>query len=222
MKKLFLLTASVLFCITALCQQAATPQAKFQSHKAPALQYMDINPSQGIEEKSTTTRQLHPLPTETENSDFVTIVNIGSSANAFGYASMKGSFVWVNQEINTVTNFHRMGGYLDPGGYSGDLGYDISTDGGLNWTNMIEIYTATDSTGGGYYTDAARYPNHGIYNPIANTDPNEAYVAYTAAALGDGAGNLWSGLMYGRGNIGNPDDTTSHYIPADTAAGIFA
>ena len=40
-----------------------------------------------------------------------------------------------------------MGGSLDPGGYSGDLGYDISTDGGMTWTNMVECYISNISGG---------------------------------------------------------------------------
>jgi len=158
----------------------------------------------------------------TEGSDFVTIVNIGTSGNAYGYAVGAGSYVCVNQELNTVTNFHCMGGALDPGGFTGDLGYDISVDGGMTWTNMIEIYTARDSAGGGYYLDAARYPNHGIYNPIANTDPNEAYVAFLASTVEGMPGNPGYGYLYGRGSIGNTDDTTSHFIPADTSMGIFS
>jgi hypothetical protein len=213
MKKLTLIAAGVLFCVAATCQQHATPKPTFQAYKAPVLKQALENPQHS--------KQINPAIHNMEGGDFVSIASIGTAGNAYGYAARAGSFVCVNQEINTVTNFHFMGGYLDPGGFTGDLGYDISTDGGMTWTNMIEIYTANDSTGGGYFTDAARYPNHGIYNPIANTEPNEAYVAFFASALGGGGGIPWSGYMYGRGNIGNIDDTTSHFIPADTVTGMF-
>ena len=126
------------------------------------------------------------LPTHTyKNADFVTVVNIGTSANAYGYGYAGGqkSLVNTNNDLNMVTNFHRMGGVLDPGGYSGDLGYDISLDGGMTWTNMNEVYVTVNNQGGTYYTDAARYPNHGVYNPVGNTDPNNAYLTYFAPNL---------------------------------------
>ncbi len=213
MKNLIFLAASVVFCVTAICQERTTPKSTFQTHKVPVLKH--------AAEYSFQAKQIKPANMNTEGSDFVSTVNIGTSGNAYGYAVGAGSFVCVNQELNTVTNFHLMGGYLDPGGYTGDLGYDISTDGGLTWTNMIEIYTARDSSGGGYFTDAARYPNHGIYNPIGNTEPNDAYVAFFATTLEGVPGNPGYEYLHGRGNIGNPDDTTRNFIPSDTAMGIF-
>jgi len=107
-----------------------------------------------------------------------------------------------------------MGGALDPGGYSGDLGYDVSVDGGMTFTNMVECYVATDNQGGTYYADAARYPNHGVYNPAGNTDPNEAYLTFFAANLDGSNGGTWGGYSYGRAKIGDPSDTTKHLLPS--------
>jgi len=159
-----------------------------------------------------------------KNTDFVNILSIGSSANAYGngYAGGQKALVWVNDEINTVTYFHRMGGTLDPGGYSGDLGYDISTDGGMTFTNMNEVYVAVNNAGGTYYTDAARYPNHGIYNPAGNTDPNNAYVTYWAPTLdgSNGAGS-WGGYGFGRAKIGTPTDTIRQLKSSRPGDGVF-
>lgn len=163
-------------------------------------------------------------PAVYKSTDAVSIINIGTSANAYsyGYAGGQKSILAANNDINTVTHFHRMGGELDPGGYSGDLGYDISTDGGMTWTNMVECYTATNNAGGEYYTDAGRYPNHGIYNPMGNTDPNEAFVTFFAATLdGTNGANSWGGYGWGRASIGDLTDTTKHLISSDPANGKF-
>jgi len=151
--------------------------------------------------------------------NFVTIVSIGTSANAYsnGYAGGQKSLLWADDNLNTLTYFHRMGGDLDPGGNSGDLGYDISTDGGMSWTNMVECYLSNIS-GGSYNTDAGRYPNHGIYNPEGNTDPNNAYVTYFVPTLDASNGDSWGGWAYGRARIGDVTDTTKnleHSSPPD-------
>ena len=163
-------------------------------------------------------------PAVYKSTDAVSIIDIGTSANAYsyGYGGGQKSILAANNDINTVTNFHRMGGTLDPGGYSGDLGYDVSKDGGMTWINMVECYTATNNAGGEYYTDAARYPNHGIYNPMGNTDPNEAYVTFFAPTLdGTNGANSWGGYGYGRAKIGDVMDTTKHLVSSDPVAGKF-
>ncbi len=165
-------------------------------------------------------------PAAYKNTDAVTVISIGTSANAYGYGYAGGqkNLVAVNNELNTVSNFHRMGGDGDPGGYSGDLGYDVSFDGGLTWNNMVECYVATENAGGEYFLDAARYPNHGIYNPIGNTDPNEAYLTFFAPNIdlsNDPAG--WGGYSYGIHKMGSPAnvDTTKHLRSSRPADGIY-
>ena len=156
--------------------------------------------------------------------DIVTIVNIGTSANPWSYVSNnignQRSMVWVEPELNIVTNFHRMGGDLDLGGYSGDLGYDISFDGGITWTNQIECYVAVDNGGGEYYYDAARYPSHGIYNPTNNID--DAYVVFYAANL-DGSNSDsdtgWGGQSRGTSKISDPNITTRSLVTSED--GLF-
>ena len=145
------------------------------------------------------------------------IISIGSSANAYsaGYAGGQRTLLWADQNLNTIVNIHRNGGVLDPGGYSGDLSYDISTDGGLNWTNQIEYYTAQMNSGGTYYLDAARFPQGAIYNPPGNTNPDDAFVTYFAPALFQ-TNDIWGAIVHGRGNIGNIEDTAKNFIFSDT------
>ncbi len=146
--------------------------------------------------------------------DVVNIINIGTSANAYGYGYAGGqkSLVWVEPGLNLVTNFHRMGGDLDVGGYSGDLGYDISLDGGASWTNQIECYEAIDNGGGEYFIDAARYPNHGIYNPTDNVE--DAYLAFFAPLL-DGSNSGWGGYGRGTSKITDPSVTTRNIVTSE-------
>ena len=177
--------------------------------QAPAIGIEPVK-SQAVVKANIQSKRITPPAGRDVN--IVTIIPIGTSANAYGYGYAGGqkSLVWVDPVLNTVTNFHRMGGAEDPGGYSGDLGYDISTDGGQSFTNMVECYRATNNAGGQYYQDAARYPNHGIYNPTGNTDPANAYVVFFAPNL-DGSnsdGSVgWGGYSYGVASIG---DTSYH------------
>ena len=153
-----------------------------------------------------------PLP-PSKNVNVVNIIDIGTSANAYsyGYSGGQKSIVWAVPELNMVTNFHRMGGVLDPGGYSGDLGYDLSVDGGLNWENMIEMYIAENNAGGEYYTDAARYPHHGVWNPEGNTDINNAWMSYFAPNLdGSNSTDSWGGYSFGAVNMGDPSIRTKN------------
>jgi hypothetical protein len=144
----------------------------------------------------------------------VNVLSIGTGPNGFsyGYHGGQNAILDADNDLNTVIHLHRMGGTLDPGGYSGDLGYDISTDGGINFTNMVECYTAA-LPGGQYYLDAARYPNFGIFNPEGNMDPNNAYVTYFAPILDNSNTNSepgWGGYAHGRARIGDVADTIRH------------
>ncbi len=149
---------------------------------------------------------------------FVTVVSIGTAANAYsyGYAGGQKAILYANNDINTVSHFHRQGGTLDPGGYSGDLSYDVSFDGGMTWTNQVECYVATNNAGGTYYTDAARYPNHGIWNPEGNTDPDNAYLTYFAPCIdGSNGADSWGGHAHGRARFGDIGDTTKNLTHSD-------
>ena len=147
-----------------------------------------------------------------KGTDIITIVPIGNAANAYGYGYNNGAatFVWADQNLNTVINTHRM--TVPP--HSGNLAIDISFDGGMTWEINREIYNVTIED------YRARYPQGLIYNPEGNTDPNNAYVAYFAASL-DGSNGDWGSYTYGTANIGDPSDTIVHYQPSDLANGYY-
>ncbi len=214
MKKLNVFLIMLAFLFTAV--NAQNPSAKAHPKLQDGLKFSTQITTMAIanEQSSQVLQSNQPTrPDVPKNTDVVSIVSIGTSANAYGYANGGRSNVNLNNSINVVSNFHRMGGNLDPGGYSGDLGFESSADGGMDWNPMMyEIFTAKENVGGTYYLDAARYPQHGLYNPPGNTDPNEAYIAYFAAALGGTNGDTWGGYVYGRGKIGDPTDTTYHFV----------
>lgn len=142
--------------------------------------------------------------------NFVNPIAIGQAGNAFGFAFMRTTYLWVDNNINSVSFMHRMN--TTPG--SGYLAYDISKDGGLDgtWTNNNQVYNPT--LPGGFQ---ARYPQGAIYNPVGNTDPDNAYYHYFAPTL-DGSntsGTLtWGGYAYGVKNLGAGSTATQHDRPS--------
>ncbi len=226
MKRTLLIALTVMFGFAVMAQQTRVGQDflnKNVSQSSKLMMKTDLQPtnSPAVGQSTKVVK-----PNLLKGTDVVSIIEIGTSANgySYGYNGGQKNILAANTDLNTITNFHRMGGDLDPGGYSGDMGYDISTDGGMTWTNMIECYVATENAGGEYYTDAARYPSHGIYNPIGNTDPNEAYVHFFAPTLdisnsADPTG--WGGYGYGRTKIGDPTDTTKNLSSSDPEIDYF-
>jgi hypothetical protein len=212
MKKLVLLSLVLGFGLMATAQSTLNLKQDLRQHKAIDKMMVGVEPAKAstiVASQEIDT----PVVPPTKNTNIVNIINIGTSANAYSYGYNGGqkSIVWTVPELNMVTNFHRMGGELDPGGYSGDLGYDVSFDGGLTWENMIEMYIAENNAGGEYYTDAARYPNHGVWNPEGNTDVNNAWMAYHAANLdGSNSPDSWGGYSFGAVNMGDPSIKTKN------------
>jgi hypothetical protein len=218
MKNALLILLALVISIGGYSQQRAVIKDNVKSLSAIKADRIGIEP---VKTKPITTATVTTPGSfkSTGDVNFVTVISLGTASNAYsyGYAGGQKSMVYANSDINTVTHIHRMGGTLDPGGYSGDLGVDISTDGGMTFTSMVEIYTSTIS-GGTYNTDAARYPNHGIWNPEGNTDPDNAYVTFFAPTIdGSNGADSWGGHAYGRARIGDlTNDTTknlSHSSP---------
>jgi hypothetical protein len=206
MKKLTFLLAIMATGLMLLAQSPVLKQ-DFETEKTKSFQLPGQEPAQQSVVRASAATEIPNY----KATDIVSITNIGTSANAYGLIGGGKSNLMAHPGLNSISFIHRMGGMLDPGGYSGDLGYDVSTDGGMTWNTMIEIYTAKLNAGGEYYIDAARYPQGGIYNPMGNTDPNEAYVAFCAATTAGSNGTTWGGICWGRGKIGDPTDTTYNF-----------
>ncbi|PID93907.1 MAG: hypothetical protein CSA95_05430 [Bacteroidetes bacterium] len=218
MKKLLLFGLAVALGFSVNAQKLRQGLQEHQAIQKMAVAY-------GPEKPSTLTHDLYK-PNYDGKSRFVSIIDIGTSANAYsyGYSGGQKSILAYNADINTVTHFHRMGGALDEGGYSGDLGFDFSTDGGQTFTNMVECYVAENNTGGTYFADAARYPNHGIYNPVGNMDPANAYVAFYVPTLdaSNSQGNSgWGGHGYGVASLGDLTSNTKHLVSSNPGDNIY-
>lgn len=126
--------------------------------------------------------------------NIVNIIDIGTAANVYDFAANLRS-LWVDTDLNTISFYHRMGGALDPDGNPADLGYDISTDGGITWDTMIRNFYFGDLVGSN--------PHHGIYNPEGNDNPDNAFIVYNLS----GANQQSSGFIHGVSSIG---DTSYH------------
>ncbi len=225
MKKITLLAMAALISIGAMAQNfryKADPIHRTQSEK----QTIGIEPVKDASIIKSDIKAKPVIPAPDRDVNIVNIIDIGTSANPWSYVSNnignQRSMVWVDPELNIVTNFHRMGGNLDVGGYSGDLGYDISFDGGTTWTTMVECYIAEDNGGGEYFIDAARYPSHGIYNPTNNIE--DAYIAFYAPNL-DGSNSDtdsgWGGHARGTSKISDPSVTTKHVITSENGTFLY-
>ncbi|MGB4205552.1 MAG: T9SS type A sorting domain-containing protein [Bacteroidales bacterium] len=135
--------------------------------------------------------------------DIVSVIPIGGAANAYGLYNGGRTALWADNNLNTVAFIHRM--LIPPGG--GYLAYDLSTDGGMTFTNNIQVY---DPNLGGAN---ARYPQGVIYNPTGNTNPDNAYYSYFAPSLdGSNAGpGSWGGYVTGVHKLSQTEPPTQHY-----------
>ncbi len=224
MKKLLLLNLALCIGLVSYSQQKLVVKPDAQKVAISKFDKRQIthNDRVGVKEQIPS---IKPTPNRgiTGDPNIVTIIEIGSAANAYGYGYNNGNatYVWADDELHSVTNTHRMGGEVGPAGqYSGDLAYDISTDQGITWTNQIKMYES-NIPGATYNTDAARYPEGAIYNPPGNTDPNNAWVAFFAATLDGSNGDTWGGYGYGVASIADPEDTTKHLLPSDLTNGFY-
>jgi len=134
-------------------------------------------------------------PGDFKSTDIVNPIAIGQAGNAFGFAYMRTTYLWANNDINSISFIHRM---LNPPG-TGYLAYDISKDGGNTWMTDIQVYDPT-------VPDAAnaRYPQGALYNPAGNTDPDNAYFHYFAPTLdgsNTGGGTAWGGYCWGSSKL---------------------
>ena len=217
MKKALLIMSALLIAGSSLLAQTLkqSDQIRFEERINHALTIDPLKPS------SVPSAQQDEVPIvlpTNKNINVVNILDIGTSANAYGYYAGTRSMVWYDKNLNAVANIHRMGGAGDPGGYSGDLGFDYSLDDGENWANDVEVYIAENNSGGEYYTDAARYPNFGIFNPNQSADPNESWMVFFAPNL-EGPNGGWGGYSYGVANMGDPTINTKNLQSSPT--GVF-
>lgn len=116
----------------------------------------------------------------------VTSSRITGSMNVFGYLVSQSRPLTYNKGINTVAFIHRKSATYAAASNSnsGTIVAMIGQNAGANWDS-----TCMWTNG----TNLGRYPQGGIYNPLGNTNKNNAYVVGMGPITG-GAG--WLGNWY--------------------------
>jgi hypothetical protein len=139
----------------------------------------------------------------------VIIKELGDAGNAWGLSSGARTFMWANNDINSVVFAHRM---LNPPG-TGFLAYDVSTDGGDSWEVNHQVWDPALYPAGATNGNA-RYPQVVIYNPEGNTDPANAIMTYYAPVLA-GTNGGWGGYARGTNMLTavNPTAPTAVGVP---------
>ncbi len=122
---------------------------------------------------------------------------IGTSSNVFTNILTEANPIAVDNDINSILFVHRNNATAF-GGHSGQLRYDLSTNGGASWTSNLGALNPLSVNG----TNGARYPNVAIYNPAGNTNANNAYMSYYAATVAAAFNGTVSGVrkLDGTGN----------------------
>ncbi len=206
MKKIYLIVFSFVFVISGFAQKNPFKMDK-ERMRVEQIPSKDNQPQ--------TKSILKPLPEISipdRDVNYVSIVDIGTSANAYTYWK-KLSYLWVDPNLNTVTNIHRMGGVLDEGEDSGDLAYDISKDGGQSWVNMNEIYISQGNPDEWQFAPV-RYPQGGIFNPLGNSDPDDAFVTYFSPCVYSGWFPPWT-YVHGVSEVGDTANSTYSFVFPD-------
>ncbi|MCF8302460.1 MAG: T9SS type A sorting domain-containing protein [Bacteroidales bacterium] len=162
----------------------------------------------------------HAVPETTKGSKDLNIFEIGASANAYsyGYGGGQKTILWVDDNLNAVTNTHRMTADT----YSGNLAMDLSLDGGQSFENNIMVYESNEP-GPSYNSDAIRYPHGAIYNPLGNLDPANAHLFFFGPVL-DGSNSsddTWGGYGFGMANLVDFEDTVKHTRSSNLDEGMY-
>ncbi len=185
MKKTLLLICLISIGISGFAQKAKSDL------KLHPLQNKSHLIDQSLETKASVKpviAEVPPADNNLKNTNVVTQIPIGTSGNAFGFfVDSRTASLWADNNLNTVAFTHRL---TTPS--SSYIGYDVSTDGGLTWSLDNVNYDPTSAS-------PARYPMGGIYNPVGNTDPNNAYHTYVAPLLdgSHGTSGSWGGIGWG-------------------------
>lgn len=116
----------------------------------------------------------------------VTASRITGSMNVFGYLVSTSRSLSYNKGVNTVSFVHRKSGTYTAASNSnsGTIVAMIGANAAATWDSTC-IWTNG--------TNLARYPQGGIYNPLGNTNKNNAYVVGMGPITG---GSGWLGNWY--------------------------
>jgi len=139
-----------------------------------------------------------------------TAPTVGSSSNSYTNSFGSTNSVAVDKNLNSVVFIHRNNTAVY-GGDSGDLRYDISTDGGNSWSTDLGVLNSSNGI-----TTFSRYPQVCLYNPAGNTNPSNAYLSYFAVNLG--SNGSWDGAVNGVRKLNGTGNTENYNQAGSTNA----
>lgn len=110
---------------------------------------------------------------------YAQVITLGRSSNAYSGVATQANQIYTDSASNLVVFIHRQDISIHGGttADNGRLRYDISTDGGLTFTNDVGILNSV-------YTLPGRHPQIVGYNPTATTDPLQTNLVWSGATLG--------------------------------------
>ncbi len=183
MKKLVLFTCLIGISILGFAQRSMS-DLKPHPTKQKSVMVEPVNESSATENPVI----VEPITPSVKGVNVVTQIPIGTSGNAFGFfVDSRTASLWADNNLNSVAFTHRL---TAPS--SSHIGYDVSKDGGLTWSVNNINYDPTTAY-------PARYPMGGIYNPVGNSNPDNAYHTYVAPTLdgSHGTSGSWGGVAWG-------------------------
>jgi hypothetical protein len=130
----------------------------------------------------------------------VSPVQMGTASNVFTVLRQEQNQVVTVPHLDMVAFIHRNNGGVF-GGSSGELRYDLSTDGGATFTNDLGSLTPLN-------TNASRYPNMSVYAPSTVTNPNDAKLIIAAPTLNSAP--AWDGHISGVVTAGQNSGTENY------------
>ncbi len=140
----------------------------------------------------------------TEITNTVVCKEMGSSQNLYTIIRESPQQVMYNADINTLVFVHRalnLGG-----GDSGELAYDISTDGGNTWITENWISPTAETS-----LAECRYPSATIYNPNGNTNVDNAFIVSSGPSLiGYGAAAGWGYTFQNSAQLNGTNNNDSY------------
>lgn len=126
------------------------------------------------------------VATKTGGVAAVSPIAVGQASNVFSVIRGDENQVWFDEASNSVGFIHRHNINLW-GGSSGQMRFDLSTDGGQTFTSDIGVLNANDLA-------PSRYPQAVYYNPNNDANPFNTNLVYTAPTLG---ASTWDGHVTG-------------------------
>lgn len=211
MKKILLISLAFMIGLATMAQRPQIRNGVFVK---------DVKKAQIVTNEPASPNSISPVKTKfpglknAGNTNIVTVLDMGTSANVLGYSGGTRTMVWADNDLNTVINFHRMGPATatTPPSISGYLGMDIGVNMGATQADItpnVQCLAATLASSP-YYYDASRYPSAAIYNPAGNKDLANAYLAYFAPNFANLVLSGFGGYSYGTVNMVNYADSSKH------------